>query len=275
MTHRPPSPAAAVALAGLAASALLPRAGAAQTTAVAVAQGAGWIGVRAEERYNCGWETSDAWKNCTLVVRIREMQEDGPAARAGLLTGDLLTAVNGALLTTENLADLLSSIRPGVAVRLNVARGGESHAFEVVPDRRPPQADDMPMVGRATVVATSEDPQPNTFVVRLTNPAADEREESGFALTFRDTETAGVAVEPTAVRVVDGRLSVLRLRGLPVAELPSFRLEVLNDLERATESAYRNSTAALQRVGAVQARPPHGAGGPAGADRSRACGPLS
>jgi len=216
------------------------------------AESAGWIGVRVEERYNCGWETSEDWKNCTLILRIREMQDGGPAARAGLLAGDRLAAMDGVELTLANLPDRLASIRASVPVRLEVTRDGVHHSFEVVPDVRPPDADDLPMVGRRTVVTATGNPQRNMFVLWLTDPA--ERDRPGFALTVRDTEDIGVAVEPSAVRVVDGRLNILPVRDRPASELPAVRREVLSDLQRESESAYRNFTVALERVGAVRAR---------------------
>ncbi|MCY3700553.1 MAG: PDZ domain-containing protein [Gemmatimonadetes bacterium] len=225
-------------------------AGAAQEAGTA--ESAGWIGVRVEERYNCGWETSEDWKNCTLILRIREMQDGGPAARAGLLAGDRLAAMDGVELTLANLPDRLASIRPSVPVRLEVTRDGERHTFEIMPDVRPPDADAVPMVGRRTVVATAGTPQRNTFVLWLTDPTGGDG--PGFALTVRDTEDIGVAVEPSAVRVVDGRLSVLPVRDRPASELPAVRREVLSDLRRESESAYRNFTVALERVGAVRAR---------------------
>ncbi len=225
-------------------------AGAAQEAGTA--ESAGWIGVRIDERYNCGWETSEDWKNCTLILRIREMQEGGPAERAGLRAGDRLAAMDGVELTLANLPDRLASIRPSVPVRLEVTRDGLRQAFEVIPDVRPADADDLPMVGRRTVVATAGDPQRNMFVLWLTDPADGDR--PGFALTVRDTEDIGVAVEPSAVRVVDGRLNILPVRDRPASELPAVRREVLSDLQRESESAYRNFAVALERVGAVRAR---------------------
>ncbi|MYA32436.1 MAG: PDZ domain-containing protein [Gemmatimonadales bacterium] len=216
------------------------------------AASAGWIGVRVEERYNCGWETSEDWKNCTLILRIREMQEGGPAERAGLRAGDRLATMDGVELTLANLPDRLASIRASVPVRLDVTRDGVDHSFEVLPEVRPPDADAVPMVGRRTVVATAGSRQRNTFVLWLTDPAEGDR--PGFALTVRDTEDIGVAVEPSAVRVVDGRLNLLPVRDRSASELPAVRREVLSDLRRESESAYRNFTVALERVGAVRAR---------------------
>ena len=234
---------------------LTPLSGAAQETPAAEA--AGWIGLRVDERYNCGWETQEDWKNCTLVIQVREMQEDGPAARAGLHVGDRLAAMNGVGLTLANLPDLLASIRPSVPVRVQVTRDGAERTLEVIPGTRPPDADDLPMVGRRTIVATTGNPRSGTFVLWLTDsaePGSAEPGRAGVALAFRDTDDTGVAVEPSAVRVVDGRLNVLPVGDRPVSELPAVRVELLRDLQRETESAYRDFTLALQHVGAVRAR---------------------
>lgn len=217
----------------------------------------GWIGVRVDERYNCAWEASEDWKNCTLFIQIREMQEDGPAARAGLLVGDRLAAMNGVRITLANLPDMLRSIRPRVPVRLEVTRDGAGRTLEIIPDARPPDADDVPMQGRRRIVTATGSPGRGTFVLWLTDsaqPDAAEPERAGFALAFRDTEDTGVAVEPSAVRVVDGRLNVLPVRDRPVSELPAVRVEILRDLRRETEVAYREFAQVLQHVGAVRAR---------------------
>ena len=260
VSHAPPTGAAAGLLA-LGLLALTPLTGASQEASAAGAPG--WIGVRVDERYNCAWETSDDWKNCTLFVQVREMQEDGPAARAGLLVGDRLAALNGVGITLANLPDLLASIRPGVSVRLEVTRDGAGRTLEVTPEVRPPDADNRPMVGRRSIVTTTGSPARGTFVVWLTDSPerasaaheSTERARFGFALAFSDTEDTGVAVEPSAVRVVDGRLNVLPVRDRPASDLPTVvRAEILRDLRRETESAYREFAQALQRVGAVRAR---------------------
>lgn len=256
------APTSALAVGPLALSllALTPLPGAAQEATAAGSPG--WIGVRVDERYNCAWETSDDWKNCTLVIQVREMQEDGPAARAGLLVGDRLAALNGVGITLSSLPELLGSIRPRVPVRLEVTRDGAGRTVEVIPDIRPPDADNLPMAGRRRIVATTGNSRRGTVVLWLTDsPDGEsagrdltERARSGFALAFRDTEDTGVAVEPSAVRIVDGRLNVLPVRNRPVSEFPAVRAEILRDLRRETESAYREFAQALQRVGDVRER---------------------
>ncbi|WP_419162562.1 PDZ domain-containing protein [Candidatus Palauibacter sp.] len=237
-------------LLALSAGALVPGAGFGQDTETDDARG--WLGVRVEERYNCGWETTEDWKNCALVTRIREMQEDGPAARAGLLAGDRLVAIDGQDITLDNWPGLLGSIRRGTAIVFDVTRAGDPYTFRVVPAVRPADPDRVPMIGRRTIVAVSGSPESTVRVLRLNDPSGSDR--VGFALTFRDTEDVGLAIEPSAVREVNGRLEVRFVRDRPIPEHQNLRRELLENLERETESAYRDFSSVLRRVGQIRAR---------------------
>ena len=237
-------------LLALSAGALVPGAGFGQDTETDDARG--WLGVRVEERYNCGWETTEDWKNCALVTRIREIQEDGPAARAGVLAGDRLVAIDGQDITLDNWPGLLGSIRRGTAIVFDVTRAGDPYTFRVVPAVRPADPDRVPMIGRRTIVAVSGSPESTVRVLRLNDPSGSDR--VGFALTFRDTEDIGLAIEPSAVREVNGRLEVRFVRDRPIPEHQNLRRELLENLERETESAYRDFSSVLRRVGQIRAR---------------------
>ena len=57
---------------------------------------------------------------------IAEAQANGPAAQAGLASGDVVTSVNGE--PVENAHELfkkIGSMSPGAAVKLGVRRNGE------------------------------------------------------------------------------------------------------------------------------------------------------
>jgi serine protease Do len=57
---------------------------------------------------------------------VAKLAADGPAARAGLLVGDLLLALDGAsLASSDDLLEALGGRAPGDAVRLDLGRGGE------------------------------------------------------------------------------------------------------------------------------------------------------
>ena len=61
-------------------------------------------------------------------VGIATGSPGGPAARAGLEPGDVITAVNGtAIADTETLAAVLASLRPGQEVSLTITKADGSH----------------------------------------------------------------------------------------------------------------------------------------------------
>ncbi len=215
--------------------------------------GQGWLGIRVQERYECIWETQEAWKHCDLVLSVREMQEDGPAATSGLQIDDQLVAIDGQEITFENWTPLVSSIRAGRPVSVDVLRGGIRHFVRPIPRPRPPNPEDIPMLGRTTEVVVRE-AGPRVFVLMLTRPVGAER--SAVALTVRDTEDFGVSVEPSAVRVVDGQLRLLPLGDQAFPDLPDLRRELLGDLRQTTESSYQIATSALEAVDRVRARLP-------------------
>ncbi|WP_419934043.1 PDZ domain-containing protein [Candidatus Palauibacter sp.] len=233
-------------------SALAPAAGAGQEPAAAETRG--WLGVRVEERYHCGWETAEDWKNCDLETRIRELQEDGPAARAGLLVGDRVVAIDGREITVGSLPGALIAIRPGAAVWVEVVREGERRSVHVIPAVTPPDPVRVRMIGRPGVPTAGGLRDARVFVLRFPGPVGSD--QAGFALTVRDTEDEAVAVEPSAVRVVNGRLEVSFVRDRPSPEFQELRRALLGSLERESESAYRDVSTTLQRVGRVRARLP-------------------
>jgi S1-C subfamily serine protease len=69
---------------------------------------------------------------------ILGVQDDGPAAAAGLETGDVITAFAGEDLDRQNtLLDLLFDHRPGDTVEVTVERDGAPWTFEVTLGERP------------------------------------------------------------------------------------------------------------------------------------------
>ena len=71
-------------------------------------------------------------------VAIANIDKSGPAARAGLRPGDIVTSVNGDRVSTAlGLIKAISDTPPGNAVRLTVRRGAQVIEFPVTVGRRP------------------------------------------------------------------------------------------------------------------------------------------
>ncbi|WP_419809852.1 Do family serine endopeptidase [Sphingomonas sp.] len=72
-----------------------------------------------------------------LIARV---EPAGPAARAGLRPGDVVTKVNGQPVNPDQtLSRLVAAVPPGQAARLEVVRGGRPQALSVTVAARPSQ----------------------------------------------------------------------------------------------------------------------------------------
>ena len=73
---------------------------------------------------------------------VVEVLDGTPAAEAGLLVGDVITAVDGeAIDGRTSLLDLLLEREPGDSVALTVDRSGSEQEIEVVLGQRPPESE--------------------------------------------------------------------------------------------------------------------------------------
>lgn len=65
-------------------------------------------------------------------VAVVSVADDGPAAKAGVRTGDIITGLDGAEITTiTSLAEALASERPGDEVSLTLVRAGREQVVRV------------------------------------------------------------------------------------------------------------------------------------------------
>ena len=90
----------------------------------------GWIGVQIQP------VTSDIAESLGLKgtegALVAEPQADSPAAKDGIVSGDVITAVNGhAVKDAHDLAKQVGSMNPGSAVKLTVWRKGEEKSFSL------------------------------------------------------------------------------------------------------------------------------------------------
>src|SRR4029079_8838761 len=105
----------------------------------------GWIGGTVQSVTECMHE-SLGMKNVEGAI-VDEAQADGPAAKAGVETGDVITAVNGdAVKDSRDLAKKIGALSPGAKVTLSVQRKGEqkklSFTLQQMPNDKQAKADE-------------------------------------------------------------------------------------------------------------------------------------
>jgi len=94
----------------------------------------GWLGVSVQDLPG-----PDTGTKRTPGVAIAGIDRAGPAARAGMRAGDVVTAVNGmAVDTARGLIRAVAATPPGNSVKLAVRRQGRDMEMAVTVGRRPP-----------------------------------------------------------------------------------------------------------------------------------------
>ncbi|MEO5903764.1 MAG: PDZ domain-containing protein [Gemmatimonadaceae bacterium] len=101
---------------------------------------AGWFGfsIRCNQ---CGWslsrgDDSPVWESDT-PPELAMVAAGSPAGRAGLLTGDRITHIDGISILTPRGARKFGGVRPGQVIRLTLLRGGKSLTRELTLATRP------------------------------------------------------------------------------------------------------------------------------------------
>jgi serine protease Do len=105
----------------------------------------GWIGVKVQA-VSAEMADSLGMKNAEGAI-VDEAQDGGPAAKAGIQTGDVITAVNGdAVKDSRDLAKKIGAMTPGAKVTLSVRRNGEQKTIALtlrqMPNDKQAKADD-------------------------------------------------------------------------------------------------------------------------------------
>ena len=105
----------------------------------------GWIGVQIQP-VTAGIADSLGMKKAEGAL-VDEPQAGGPAAKAGIVAGDVVTAVNGtAVKDFRDLARKIGEMAPGSSVKLDILRKGEAKAVTLtlgqMPDERQASAND-------------------------------------------------------------------------------------------------------------------------------------
>jgi len=104
----------------------------------------GWLGAQLQD------VTPEIAKSLNLKSQegglIAEIKKGGPAAKAGLKTGDVVTDIDGQTVNIGTLARLIAARQPGGRVKLGYKRDGQSHEATVTIGKSP-EKPDMPPAG--------------------------------------------------------------------------------------------------------------------------------
>jgi len=94
----------------------------------------GYIGVAGQQVQLPEGQRTDGRDEAVLVIAVNR---DGPAAKAGVLVGDVILALDGQPITTpDDLLDLLTGDRVGKAATLRILRGGAAKEVPVTVGER-------------------------------------------------------------------------------------------------------------------------------------------
>jgi serine protease Do len=149
----------------------------------------GWIGVQiqpvtAEIADNLGLKTPQG-------ALVADPQANGPAVKAGIMAGDVITAVNGnSVKDARDLAKQIGSMAPGSTAKLTVWRKGEEQTFSISLGELPNQRE-----ARATVKPDSSGPE-GTDVPRLgltVVPAGQVAGSGSEGVVVTDVDPNGIA----------------------------------------------------------------------------------
>jgi serine protease Do len=104
----------------------------------------GWLGVQIQP-VTAGIADSLGMKKAEGAM-VDEPQDGSPAAKAGIQSGDVITAVNGtAVKDARDLARTIGTLAPNATVRLDLIRGGQAKSVSLtlgeMPDQQQAKAD--------------------------------------------------------------------------------------------------------------------------------------
>src|SRR5580700_758748 len=158
---------------------------------------------------------------------------DGPAAKAGIKTGDLIVSIDGTAIDDANAFDYRFATKPlGGSAEIGVVRQGKEMVFPVALQTAP----DEP---REQIEIKSRSPFLGTTVANLSPALADDLR--------LDTQTRGVVI----VAVADGsEAQTLGFqKGDIVVSVNNQKIERSNDLDRITRSGGRQWRITINRGG--------------------------
>ncbi len=107
----------------------------------------GWLGVRYQDvprniAEDLDFHSEDgSWGKGAILA---EISKDGPAEKAGLQVGDILTSVEGQSITGQTLPRLVAGYQPGETIHLQLWRRGDYKTATLVLAKNPDEKDPLP-----------------------------------------------------------------------------------------------------------------------------------
>jgi len=183
----------------------------------------GWIGVKVQP------VTADIADSLSLKqargALVAEPQADGPAAKAGIEAGDVITGVNGvAVKDARDLAKKISTIAPGSAVKLTVVRKGNERTFSLTLGK-------LPKVEQLAKATTRDDGERGAKVPRLGLTLAPAKQVAGSG----DEGVVVTAIDPDGPAASRGFKT-----GDVILEAAGKAVSVPSDVSKAIAEARRD-----------------------------------
>jgi serine protease Do len=185
----------------------------------------GWIGVQTQEI------TPEIADSLGLKVQrgalVAEPQANGPAAKAGVEAGDVITAVDGKEIgESRELARTISGMSPGTRAQLTISRKGRDRTIGLTLGALPEQRE---------LKATVEVPrQRGTNVPQLGLSVAPRSGGAGVAIA---------SVNPDGIAAARGFQN-----GDVIVEAAGKKISSVTDLRRAVEAAQKGKRTVLLRI---------------------------
>jgi serine protease Do len=178
----------------------------------------GWLGVRIQA------VTQDIADSLGLKkaegALVDEPQSGSPAAKAGILAGDIITAVDGTdVKDSRDLARKVGAMAPGTSVKLSILRKGEAKTVSLTLGQSPDQ--------RQANAGANEQAAPDNGTPRLGLTLAPASDVSGAG----DQGVAITAVDPNGPAAAQGIKTgdvILGIAGKTVSKPEDVRQELAN-----------------------------------------------
>jgi len=164
---------------------------------------------------------------------VASVVANSPAARAGLKSSDLITAIDGQTVEDPNAFDYRFATHPlGGTAQVDIQRGGKPYRVNVA-------LETAPDVGRNEIVLTSRSPFQGAKVANISPAVADE--------LHLDADTEGVVV--TEIAEDSTAANVGFQKGDIILAVNNTKVAKTSDLEKATSQSARVWRITLVRGG--------------------------